>query len=98
MILSIEFPCRFRISRLLLRCSNIDYMMSITMVFFHVSILGHMSSVGMIFHHVILVQSRKCQQDFLLYFFSSFEKIQKFRLLHLRELSRRWSIPISFNL
>src|SRR6266542_2223579 len=75
-----------------------DHMLSNNMVFLHVSILGHISSIGMVFRHVILVQSRECQQDFPLYFFSSLEKIQEFRLLHLRELSRRWSLPVSFNL
>ena len=37
-------------------------MLSINMIFLHVSISGHMSSVGMIFCHVILIQSRECQQ------------------------------------
>src|SRR6266540_4500128 len=75
-----------------------DHMLSINMVFLHVSFLGHMSSIGMVFHHMILVYRRECQQDFPLYFFSSLEKIQKSRLLHFRELSRRWSISVSFNL
>src|SRR6266498_3083257 len=82
MILSIcvEFPCGPRIPRLLLRRSNV----------------GHMMSIGMVFRHVILAYSRECQQDFPLYFFSSLEKIQKFRLFHLRKLSGKWSIPVSF--
>src|SRR6266540_2203320 len=79
-------------------CTKVPgHMLSVNMIFLHVSILGHMSSIGMVFRHVILVKSRECQQDFPLYFFSSLEKIQKFRLFHLRKLSGRWSIPISFN-
>src|SRR6266542_2208628 len=36
-------------------------MLSINMIFLHVSIPDHMSSVSMVFRHVILVQSRECQ-------------------------------------